>query len=231
MFSPIAYLVSVGSIGGPGPKSEALTPSSTPWRPHSGALKKVGPSEIVLYSFPYAAFHNVPQIISQIMNRKRANYLPEAWLNCLFIATCQVSFVHIQSIPIQRLQGFRPSVSFLACKSKISLCMQLKTRRDGNLVNVELEFTIYTVYSLLLLLTPSDLTHKWRNLVCLCLTWLPLHWRLRSGDNSRVHVNLPYISVLRHRRTSRLLSVSMLHEIKVKTSVPLTNRMITLKDI
>ena len=173
MFSPIAYLVSVGSIGGPGPKSEALTPSSTPWRPHSGALKKVGPSEIVLYSFPYAAFHNVPQIISQIMNRKRANYLPEAWLNCLFIATCQESVVYTQS----------------------------------------------TLYSCYWILTPSD------------LTWLPLHWRLRSGDNSRVHVNLPYISVLRHRRTSRLLSVSMLHEIKVKTSVPLTNRMITLKDI
>ena len=49
----------------------------------------------------------------------------------------------VQSIPIQRLQGFRPSVGFFACKSKISLCTQLKTRRDRNLVNVEWELTVH----------------------------------------------------------------------------------------
>ena len=47
----------------------------------------------------------------------------------------------LQSIPIQRLQGFCPSVCFLACESKI-LCTQLKTRRVGNLVNVEWESTV-----------------------------------------------------------------------------------------
>ena len=48
----------------------------------------------------------------------------------------------IQSIPIQRLQGFRPSICFLACKSKISLWAQFKTRKDGNRVNVEWELTV-----------------------------------------------------------------------------------------
>ena len=48
----------------------------------------------------------------------------------------------IQSIPIQRLQGFRPSICFLACKSKISLWAQFRTWRDGNLVNVEWELTV-----------------------------------------------------------------------------------------
>ena len=49
---------------------------------------------------------------------------------------------HIQSVPIQRLQGYHPSICFLACKSKISLWAQFKTRRDGNLVNVEWELTV-----------------------------------------------------------------------------------------
>ena len=50
----------------------------------------------------------------------------------------------VLSIPIQRLQGFCPSICFLACKSKISLWAQFKTRRDGNLVNVEWELTVGT---------------------------------------------------------------------------------------
>ena len=45
-------------------------------------------------------------------------------------------------IPIQRSQGFRSSICFLACKSKISLWAQFKTLRDGNLVNVEWELTV-----------------------------------------------------------------------------------------
>ena len=48
----------------------------------------------------------------------------------------------MQSIPIQRLQGFRPTICFLACKSKISLWGQFKTQRDGNLVKVEWELTV-----------------------------------------------------------------------------------------
>ena len=54
---------------------------------------------------------------------------------------------NVQSIPIQCLQGFRPSICFLACKSKISLISlwaQFKTRRDRNLVNVEWELTVKT---------------------------------------------------------------------------------------
>ena len=50
---------------------------------------------------------------------------------------------HIQSIPIQRLQGFCPYVSWVACRVKFCSCTQKNQRRDGNLVKVEWELTVH----------------------------------------------------------------------------------------
>ena len=93
----------------------------------SGSAGKVGPEAnqpLILSKLPLHGFRGLT-VFGRDQHNKLCNW-------------------KVQSIPVQRLQGFRPSVFWIAPRVKFSSYTQGNKWKDENLVNVEWELTVYS---------------------------------------------------------------------------------------